>query len=254
MLDIARLLQLAGLNESYLLDEGKKEELIAQQQEQKILAAYHEDRSANKPHFENALALVQHISDETDPKLIVRVMQWYVNKNLKLSDLPHLKEMLADFARPAVKAELKNIGKPTDVGQIPTYTEFSAIMAQMKEAAPKSSTEKKADVKVWVDTPNFYVWTPLTKEAAQETAGFDTKWCTAARDNNRFDQYSKDGTLYDIALDGGHKKGDKFQLHMEKNEFKNSEDIEINADEIKRLSSHPEYKQFLEFLIDKYYK
>ena len=48
-------------------------------------------------------------------------------------------------------------------------------------------------------------------------------------------------------------KARKFQLHMEDNSFMNERDLAIGKPDISALSKIPEYTQFLNFLIKKYY-
>ena len=68
--------------------------------------------------------------------------------------------------------------------------------------------------------------TPKTEEAAKYY-GKNTRWCTAAENNNYFDQYNKDGPLYILI----NKKvpDEKYQFHFQTEQYMDSRDSAINA-------------------------
>lgn len=253
MLDISRMLQLAGvINESLQLDEAR-EDMIAQTKEQQITQAYQQDTGADKPELGSALDIVKFISTSVavPPKptsdYIVRVMEWYINGQFKLEDVATVQKDLATFTQVKPKLEHK------DINQYKSLFDLRKALLPFEGQDIRSGKEKEKEAKAAgitsiINTPNMKVFIPLTQEAAC-TYGKGTKWCTAAETNNRFEQYNKNGKLYIIIT----KDNRKFQLHMEDNQFMNELDQEVTKQDIEYLSQFPEYKEFLNYLIKHYY-
>lgn len=247
MLDLARLLQLAGvLNESVQIDEAR-EDFVAQQLGDKVQQAYMQDRG-QKPKLDTPLAIVQYVSHNTNPKFIQKIMGWYVAGEFKLEDVHRIKSDLETFDR--VKARLEK----KDINQYKTLRDLYAAIEPHEQTDIKSKRQEKQEVKEEgvrkvIDKPNFKVLELLTKEAAC-FYGKGTKWCTAADSNNMFDHYHKQGSIYVIIA------GDrKFQLHFESGQFmdEKDQDIKNNKADIEYLSKFPEYAEFLNMLIKKHY-
>lgn len=86
-----------------------------------------------------------------------------------------------------------------------------------------------------------------TKEAACHY-GAGTRWCTAAKTNNMFDAYNKQGPLFVIH---DKKNNKKYQFHFETHQFMNEKDEPVRIGDvvhenpklqhIKHFSSHPDY-------------
>lgn len=265
MLDLSRLLALAGINESYQIDEAREDE--AAKNAEAILTAYSNDHSTNKPESSDALEIVKHISSLLGlpaNKNIVRVMQWYAKGEFYLNDLHDLKTRLDAFEKPAVKAALKNAQKPDSILQYPDYRGFIEAVDPIIEQGVKSGKEQKkevkADVEKLIDSADFKVFIPLTEQASQ-LYGRGTSWCTAYTDKpNKFAEYNAQGRIYVILIHTNEANGPKvyngfrkYQLHMENNEFKDALNEDVSREDIAYLSKIPEYKKFLEYLIQKYY-
>lgn len=126
-----------------------------------------------------------------------------------------------------------------------------ADVAEPPQSQRAREREIKSDAVKVIDTPNFKVIIPKTEEASC-LYGSGTRWCTAARDNNVFDQYNKQGNLYIIMANlGGRQR--KFQLHVEGDQFMDERDQSVNKRDIAALSNMPEYTKFLNQLIEKHY-
>lgn len=269
MLDLNRLLTLAGINESFQIDEAREDD--AAKNAEGIIKAYAADTSPNKPEETDALTIVKNISNFLGVpanKSIVRVMMWYVNGNFKVADLPDLKAHLEAFEKPANKQGLVNAGKPNSILNYPTYAEFAAAVDDIVEQGLKSGKQQKAETKLegaeyynGFNSGDFRVIIPKT-EAASQLYGGGTSWCTAYTDKPcKFDEYAAQGKIY-IIFTKSTGPGDKFarggvrkyQIHMENNEFKDSFNENVDREHIQFLSAIPQYKQFLEALIHDYYE
>lgn len=105
---------------------------------------------------------------------------------------------------------------------------------------------------------DFEVYVPKTYEASCKL-GQGTTWCTATNSTSHYyDNYSKDGPLYIII--NTKNPSEKYQLHVESNQFKNKDDEELNTTELVTLyKERPELWKFIKkvssgnsYLTDKY--
>ena len=173
----------------------------------------------------------------------------YSAGQFRLEDVNRIKQEIQKFEK--VKPKLPQQSR--DINRISSLRDLYALLEPFEDQEVKSKRSVKQDIKqqgakTIIDTPNFKVIIPTTKEAAC-FYGRGTKWCTAATESdNMFDHYNQQGSLYVIIA------GDrKFQLHMEADQFMDEHDNDISSKDIAYLSKYPEYKQFLEMLINKHY-
>jgi hypothetical protein len=83
-----------------------------------------------------------------------------------------------------------------------------------------------------LETDKVIVYTPTTKEGSI-FYGKNTRWCTAAFENNMFDYYNGMGPMHIIQSKTDPKL--KFQIHKANNELKDSADVEI-AESVVKIS------------------
>lgn len=233
---------------------------IAQQMGPKLAAQAKQDPGARgiiNPGDEDgqtASAVVQTLKS-MDPDPQGKSLQWlanrYVRGEFSLEDSGAIKESLALFYRVRNRLPVK------DINAIKSVAEFYQMMQSFEDQPDPTSkrqqeAEIKADAKRVIDTPNFKVIVPETMESSCYY-GAGTKWCTAAsKSDNRFDQYSKSGPLWIVMANFGG-KWRKFQIHVEQKEFMNELNQAISKQDIAQLSAIPEYTQFLNYLIKRYY-
>lgn len=228
------------------LEEGAKEDWIIKTYGQQLQQVAQADHMAPK---DNLPALVDTLknADPTRGKYLAFIAKMYAAGQFKIEDINRTKNTLADFDKYKAKIENKDIM---------TYQKFSDVIAAViphkEEGEPVSKRAEKQQIKSEdatkvIDTPNFKVIIPKTESAAC-LYGANTQWCTAAKNDNMFDHYNKQGPLYTIIA------GDrKFQLHYESNQFMNEHDETLTKADIDYLSKYPEYKQFLNMLIKQHY-
>ena len=75
------------------------------------------------------------------------------------------------------------------------------------------------------------VYQPKSEEAACRL-GAGTKWCTAARENNMFERYSKKGDIKIIVPKSPNYTGEKYQFHHETESYMNERDEPVNPLEL----------------------
>lgn len=252
-----------------MLSESSRIEYITKAMNNKLQQITHDTKAKNM----SAEQIVQSLANG-DPTPNSQYLQFltnmYTRKQFRLEDLSRIRYDLALYnkVKPKLPSEQRNI------------TMFKTLRDLYKAIAPyenqnpediisgkqQKQTVKEQGVNKIIDTPNFKVYQPTTKQAAC-FYGKGTRWCTAALNDNKFEQYRTQGPIY-IIMAGKR----KFQFHLETDQFMDEQDqaitwegdeddddeIDINntsdvSEDIKYLSSFPEYTKFLNMLIQKHY-
>lgn len=190
---------------------------------------------------------------QADPSKKGLYIQWiankYIAKQFKLEDIPRLKKDLELFDKNKQFIENK------DINSYRTLKDFYAAIQPFEDnpnqpefmSNKQKIKEVKKQVQWIIKTPNFKVLIPKTEQAACYY-GANTRWCTAGKDDNQFENYNSKDDIY-IIIAGKR----KFQLHYADDQFMDETDSTIDMKDINYLSGFPEYKQFLNMLIKKYY-
>jgi hypothetical protein len=125
-----------------------------------------------------------------------------------------------------------------DINQIKGLEQLEEILDLYPDKAAQSNSELAS-----TEEQNFYktdqaelvyndsqvkVVIPKTKGASC-FFGINTRWCTAAKNNNRFAYYNKRGPLYIVLLKAINAR---YQFHFESNQFMDERDREINPREL----------------------
>jgi len=138
--------------------------------------------------------------ETADPTPNQKYLQWIVNIYLsgqfKLEDVSRINDELQEFER--VKSQLPN----KDINQYKKLTDlYNALKPfQKQEVTTNNAEEKKLRDEMYKQAdilykgPDGMLLTPKT-EAASCYFGRGTKWCTAAKKDNRFSEYD-DPSLY----------------------------------------------------------
>ncbi len=94
-------------------------------------------------------------------------------------------------------------------------------------------------------TESTLIYIPQNKEQAIHY-GKQTTWCTAGDEDNMFLEYFKKGNLYIIISKN---TSDKFQMHINEFELRNSENIQISFKELFHKIKDPEVEEYLSKLV-----
>jgi hypothetical protein len=226
-------------------DINSKAEYLAKQLGDKLVDAYKKDESKEATAKE-----VMNQLKKADPSkqglAMTFIANMYVKNQFKIEDIPRVKKDLDTFFKFRKEIENKDLNSYKKMDDLYDVTEkFQEKNPEMTKAAQEKVI--KSGVKKLIDTKDFKALIPTTKEAAC-LYGANTKWCTAAEDNNMFDHYNDQGNLV-IIIAGGK----KFQLHFESDSFMNDRDQPLSKADIDYLSKYPEYKELLDMLIKKHY-
>jgi hypothetical protein len=180
------------------------------------------------PEIQRPERVARVILERADPSVAKSMTGWliqqYAQGKLRLEDLGTANETLTMFRRYAQRLE-KN---QRDLGQ---YQSLAAVWEavigfandeeqRLSGKAQKALDRDKAYAESRIlrqDEDGFTVAVPLTEFAAKWW-GRGTRWCTSAKNDNRFWQYHKDAPLLMIIIPEMKERG-KFQLWVTSGEF-----------------------------------
>jgi hypothetical protein len=151
------------------------------------------------------------------------ILKLYQNGSWKPGDSVETKDLLGKFNKhqKRLPIEQRDINRYSSVREL--YDSLKPYLNIQSRSEIKQEAEKVYEDNEWL------IIIPHTKEAACYY-GANTRWCTAAKENNMFDYYNNynddgDNPLY-INI---HKPTNrKYQFHFESDSFMDEEDEEIN--------------------------
>lgn len=218
-----------------------REDFIEHMLDSRVLTAYNKDNGI-KPMLNSAKEIIQYISKNTNKKYIIAIMKWYVNSEFRLEDCERIKSDISVYVKH------KNKLPETDLNKYDNLGDFYRAIKPFENVLTQGEIEKNAKVegtiKLW-DLDHFKVYEISSFEAASYY-GKGTKWCTTNKD--QADHYLKDGPLF-IIMAGER----KWQLHYESGQFMDEVDQTTGKADIDLLSDIPEYVDFLNYMIKRYY-
>jgi hypothetical protein len=131
-----------------------------------------------------------------------------------------------------IQAAQKDINQYQSLGQLEDLMDQfpDEELASQKE---KSSAEEQAyydsgQAKLIYNDPQIKVVVPLTREASCYF-GTNTRWCTAAKQNNMFGSYNNQGPLYIVLIKP---ENARYQFHWESNQFMDERDQLMNPNQL----------------------
>ncbi len=150
--------------------------------------------------------------ENADPTSNKQYVQWLIKAYLNDSLIEDLVSRGKDNL---IKFELlkkKKLIKPehADIGKFKNLEDLENAMEQYE--LPQEENTDKGDSSIIEDNDQFKVIIPHDQKAACYY-GQGTRWCTAAKSNNQFNTYNKDGDLVIIIPKKPKYTGEKYQLH-----------------------------------------
>lgn len=91
----------------------------------------------------------------------------------------------------------------------------------------KDSKESRIKVAPIYNGDTVSIYHPRTQEEAMHL-GQGTKWCTAAKQDNMFDHYNSEGSIYVIIPKHPQYPGEKYQIHVDSEQYMNEKDEEVD--------------------------
>ena len=157
------------------------------------------------------------------------MLNLYKKNNLKLEDLYKATEYITIFDKAKKAKKLDN----NDINRFKTLPELFSVVEPFTHQESISNNDITKDIKtkeadVVYEDSEWKVIVPKTEKAAC-LYGANTQWCTAAKENNMFDNYNSKGPLY---ININKQTGIKYQFHLETNSFMDEKDEQINLKSI----------------------
>jgi len=187
----------------------------------------------------NTSDIVDHFANKADPTKKKIHTQWILNQykkgNIRQEQHPEINKVLSDFERH--KGELPP--EQRDLNRYPSLSHIERAVephlgTTTKRQQKKAIKSEGADLVHNDEERGVTVHHIKTRQAAC-SYGAGTKWCTAGRENNRFNEYNKDGPMF-VIQHGGR----KYQFHNASNQFMDEKD---NGVDFKDL--HPDIQKSL---------
>lgn len=181
------------------------------------------------------LDIIGHFSQHADPTNEKKYTQWIVNrykkKDFRQEDHPRIHTALKDFETHKNKLAVKDINQYKSLNDLE-----DAVHPHLGVVSKKQEKQeiKHQGADLVHNEPGLMVHKLKTREAACHY-GAGTKWCTAAKHNNMFDQYNKKGPLYVVTT-----PKEKYQFHFESDQFADSKDRMKDLSSL--IKEHPQLK------------
>lgn len=129
-----------------------------------------------------------------------------------------------------------------DINRFKTFAELETFLDSHKDTDTRSENEKErqyeanliksGQAKIFLDSADIKIVIPKSQEAAMYF-GRNTKWCTAAKNDNAFAYYNIQGPLYIILFK---KENKRWQFHFESAQFMDEQDDELGDEQIQSVS------------------
>lgn len=169
----------------------------------------------------------------------------YTSRNTEDAVITGYKSYLEKFD--ILKKNRKLSGADADINRYKSFKELFEKIATFKKEDFESGKSKRKDIakemqkqaELFLSTPEYTVIIPKTEEASCYY-GQNTKWCTAATDdNNMFSHYARDGNLYIIIPKNPAYNGEKYQVHFNPISMMDELDEEVEFETM--LEKFPEF-------------
>lgn len=189
--------------------------------------------------------------EQADPTPNKEYAQWlakcYANEAQKLEDITSkgtdwLKKYHQFKVKKLLPDNLRNIAniKFSQLYDIVTNDELNAKLGAIENAPSKN----KGQAETVLDNAEVRIIVPLDETGACYY-GQGTQWCTAARNNNMFNRYNKDGRMYILLPKQPQYEGEKYQLHFPTGQYMDETDNAVNLVQLigVRFSLVPFFKE-----------
>ena len=223
-----------------LLFEGAREDFVVKQ-----LGAQLEKRHEDELNKKAPADQIANLLSKADPSKNKQYLQWiarmYISKQFRLEDVVRLRGDLEEYERVKSKLQNKDINSFKNLGDLyntlEPFKEQDVVSNKEQERRFEADLFKKRESEIFYNGATLKIIIPHT-ERASCYFGRGTKWCTAAKNENKFDHYNEEGPLYIIIC----KDGKKFQFHFgsEGNQFMDARDQEVNIEQLVKI--YPELK------------
>ena len=181
---------------------------------------------------------------QVDPTKNSAYTDWIIRKYLDgnfryIEDLGKLTELLTFYEK--VKPKLPQ--EQRDINKFKSYQELDQLIDKLQAANTDTRTNRETErqygddliksgqVEIYYNSPEIKIVIPKTQEASCYF-GKNTKWCTAATKNNKFDEYNSKDNLYILLFK---KENIRWQFHFQSMQFMDEKDQDLTAAQVKSV-------------------
>ena len=162
-----------------------------------------------------------------DPTPHKEYTQWlirnYINSNVHVEDVAtNITSLLRTFDF----LKRRRLIADRDINQY-NFNSLHRVVRNTHIPSKKEPEQSRGDYKEIFRNDRLIVIIPRDQEAACFW-GQNTRWCTAAKDNNMFKSYNQIGSLYIIIPRKPVRPGEKYQFHFEEDQFMDEQDHDIS--------------------------
>jgi hypothetical protein len=179
------------------------------------------------------LAALEAMDPTPNKQYMIWLANQYIAGKFRLEDSGRIQELLTNFGTIKSRLPEKDIGKYDLHSLEDTIDKAMGSELGSSDALDAGTFPVVPDSEILYNGPLGQLSIPKTKKASCEL-GTGTKWCTAAQNNNLFNQYASKGPLY-IWRD---KDGSKYQFHFPSRQFMDGRDRELSPETIKYFRIH----------------
>ena len=176
---------------------------------------------------------ILHAIEQGDPTPNKEYVQWlakcYANEGVKLEDIV---SKGADWLKTYAQLKVKRLLPPNvanimnlKFAQLPDVVFDEELVSKLQAAEDKTADKGKATTVFENGAVRIIV---PHDETSACYYGQGTRWCTAAKSNNMYDNYARDGDLYILLPKQPKYDGEKYQLHFASSQFMDEGDSPIS--------------------------
>ena len=176
---------------------------------------------------------ILHAIEQGDPTPNKEYVQWlakcYANEGIKLEDIV---SKGADWLKTYAQLKVKRLLPPNVTNimnlkfdQLPDVVLDNELLNKLQSAEDKTADKGKATTVFENGAVRIIV---PHDETSACYYGQGTRWCTAAKSNNMYDNYARDGDLYILLPKQPKYDGEKYQLHFASGQFMDEGDSPIS--------------------------
>ena len=180
---------------------------------------------------------ILHSFESTDPTKNKEYVRWlakvYSNENIKLEDIW---SNGADWLETYNKMKLKRILAPefNDINKLSFKQLYNIVqnddLLQKLESLDQGPISK-GKYEIILDNAQVRIIHPQDEDSAKYY-GQGTTWCTAAKNNNMFNQYNKSGPMFILLPKKPNYDGEKYQIHAGTGQYMDEGDNQVNELEL----------------------
>ena len=173
-----------------------------------------------------AMSNIEKSDPTTNKEYTQAIAKLYSKGNVRLEDL---ESTFSDYLGKFIRLKKRRIIQSpyNDFMRYPDLQTFYNTVDQYQEPEEQLPTDVRGNATTVYQDASVRVVVPHDETAAKYY-GRGTRWCTAATNYNRFEQYSRDGNLYIILPKDPKYEGEKYQLHFQSGQFMDETDEPVD--------------------------